>query len=370
MEEFRKQDIPFEAVSGHEPCKHVKVPQDIAKWQRSEAYYDLLSFINAVSYAIQGKRINDPDISVSPIMKSVLVIFEKLNKLVDETPPVDQPARFGNKGYRIWARKMHRDIFVYLKEALPQDKCELFTELGSYLSESFGNSVRIDYGTGHELSFIFFMCALFKAKLFTEEDSIASALLLFNTYLLFVRRLQREYQLEPAGSQGVWSLDDFQFVPFIWGSAQLAFNSPFEPARFLDEEIINEYKDQYIFIGCIDYINHVKTGHFAEHSNQLWSISAVPTWTKIHSGLVKMYQKEILSKYPVMQHALFGKLLRFDPVKPGTTVPAVRLGFIHPASTKSSVSAMHMEQSSTSAAKADDTAVAKDETEDEGKELK
>lgn len=336
MEEFRKSDIPFEALSGHEPSKHVKIPQDIAKWQRSEAYYDLLGFINAVSYAIQGKRINDPNIYISPTMKNVVGIFDKLNKLVDESPPVDQPTRFGNKGYRVWARKMHRDIFVFLKEALPQEKCDLFSELGAYLSESFGNSVRIDYGTGHELSFIFFLCALFKAEIFTEEDSVACALRLFNSYLIFVRRLQKEYHLEPAGSQGVWSLDDFQFVPFVWGSAQLSFNSPFDPARFLDEDIINEYKDEYLFIGSIDYIKQVKTGHFAEHSNQLWSISAVPSWTKINSGLVKMYQKEILSKYPIMQHALFGKLLRFDPVTPGTALPVARLGFIHPSSTKSS----------------------------------
>jgi serine/threonine-protein phosphatase 2A activator len=37
----------------------------------------------------------------------------------------------------------------------------------------------------------------------------------------------------------------------------------------------------------------VKTGLFAEHSNQLWNISAVPSWSKINGGLIKMYKAEV-----------------------------------------------------------------------------
>ena len=37
----------------------------------------------------------------------------------------------------------------------------------------------------------------------------------------------------------------------------------------------------------------VKTGPFAEHSNQLWNISAVPHWEKVNSGLIKMYKAEV-----------------------------------------------------------------------------
>lgn len=37
----------------------------------------------------------------------------------------------------------------------------------------------------------------------------------------------------------------------------------------------------------------VKTGPFAEHSNQLWNISGVPTWSKVNAGLIKMYKAEV-----------------------------------------------------------------------------
>lgn len=111
---------------------------------------------------------------------------------------------------------------------------------------------------------------------------------------------------------------------------QFQVDSPIRPDQFLGEKVIDEYKDHYMFISCIDYINKVKIGNFAEHSNQLWGISSVPTWTKINSGLVKMYQKELLGKFPVVQHILFGSLMQFKPVPPGKQLPSARLGMLAP----------------------------------------
>lgn len=89
-----------------QPEKQVKSEADIQKWIHSQAYYDLIGFINGISTAIQGKKISD-DIYVSNVMKQLLGIFDKLNEMVDEIPPTDQPQRFGNKSFRTWSRRMN-----------------------------------------------------------------------------------------------------------------------------------------------------------------------------------------------------------------------------------------------------------------------
>uniref|UniRef100_A0A914UMT5 Serine/threonine-protein phosphatase 2A activator n=1 Tax=Plectus sambesii TaxID=2011161 RepID=A0A914UMT5_9BILA len=129
-----------------------------------------------------------------------------------------------------------------------------------------------------------------------------------------VRQLQRTYRMEPAGSHGVHSLDDYQFVPFIWGSAQLIDHPRLSPESFVNEQTVDQHKGENLFFDCVQYINETKTGPFAEHSNQLWNISAVPSWTKVNSGLFKMYEAEVLKKFPVIQHFLFGSLLPFNPL--------------------------------------------------------
>lgn len=83
------------------PVKKVKVPGDMVQWQRSKAFYDIIGFINGISVVVQGKTTNG-DIHISETMKNLIGVLEKLEVLLEEIPPVDQPQRFGNQAFRTW----------------------------------------------------------------------------------------------------------------------------------------------------------------------------------------------------------------------------------------------------------------------------
>lgn len=82
-------------------------------------------------------------------------------------------------------------------------------ELKVYLLDSFGSYERIDYGTGHELNFVVFLLCLFKVGVYTADEFASVINKVFQRYLVLMRKIQLIYVLEPAGSHGVWGLDDY-----------------------------------------------------------------------------------------------------------------------------------------------------------------
>lgn len=329
---------------------------DIDHWYKCPAYQDYLSFVKQLNDSAKACHdlldANHYLIS-DPLLLAVESLLGKtLSALVDEIDPLesDTTQRFGNKAFRIWHESMVEQVEYFFNE----DQKEFFSEedvkeMSPYLTDSFGNRQRIDYGTGHEMNFVIFMMGLFKLKLpsttFDRRPSSTSTassgtgdpvssysdlqplsiitpstkskevalslsrqiLIVFcQSYLPLVRKIQLRYTLEPAGSHGVYSLDDFQFLPFVWGSSQLIRHPRVEPSNFPEKEEVEKHHESFMFHAAIKFIHDVKKGPFAEHSNQLWNISAVEGWEKINRGLLKMYADEVLHKFPVVQHLIFG----------------------------------------------------------------
>eukprot|EP00743_Colponemidia_sp_Colp-15_P004771 GILK01005138.1.p1 GENE.GILK01005138.1~~GILK01005138.1.p1 ORF type:complete len:350 (-),score=40.18 GILK01005138.1:144-1091(-) len=276
----------------------------------SAAYKDLMDFILELNESVKGQSAAS-ELPISQFCKDVFAVLRVLHDWVQEIPPLQQPMRFGNKAFRTWHHRVKENAPQLVSRLLPDDLHPAVEELVPYFVDSFGNSTRIDYGTGHEANFVAFLCCLRKLNLFQTSDYPAIVLhVFFKGYLQLMRSLQTVYMLEPAGSHGVWGLDDYHFLPFLWGASQLVQHPELTPSSIHTAAVLDTYQADFMYISCIHFIRQVKSSSpFAENSPILNDISGVPSWEKVNSGLIKMYQVEVLSKLPVIQHFLFGSLL-------------------------------------------------------------
>merc|ERR1719510_761901 len=153
------------------PTKQVKIPDDLARWEKSEAYQEYLGFIQMIGDMICGKKIQDEKISKSEPVEKLVSILDTLDKWTDEIKPIEQQQRFGNKAFRIWHEKLTSTSEELLKDLIKDENA--INEVQVYLHDSFGNSTRIDYGTGHEMAFVMFLACLFHVGVFEVKKDAA-----------------------------------------------------------------------------------------------------------------------------------------------------------------------------------------------------
>ena len=204
------------------PERAINTPRDLEAFKESSALKEIMAFVKTCAESVIGLKASHVSGSVCEVVSKYEEFIGKLEDLVAQTPPLTQPGRFGNKAFRSWHAAMVRETEVFLDALLPEGELKgAALELTPYITGAFGNETRIDYGTGHELCFAVFFLCVFKLKLITQADFPVVILRGFTAYLRLMRLLQDTYMLEPAGSHGVWGLDDYHCLLFLWGSAQL-----------------------------------------------------------------------------------------------------------------------------------------------------
>ncbi|KAF3761480.1 rotamase PTPA-1 [Cryphonectria parasitica EP155] len=350
-----------------DPSKCIHDGPDVARFLISKAYRDIGIFVMQLNRALCPRR--DPWGSGTPktfplvgsdrkdpeSIRSLQGLLEKTASIIDEAPPDPGPRRFGNISFRKWYKLLEDRVDGLLKEYVGADvlgfaatsakdgQGETFgalDELRAYFLGGFGSPQRLDYGTGHELSFLAFLGSLWKLGAFrdgTQGGDVERSIVLgvFEPYLKVVRKLILTYTLEPAGSHGVWGLDDHSFMPYIFGSAQLTRPITEEEAMPLEGSVqrapkpvdvtksdaVEMLREVNMYFSAIGFINDVKKGPFWEHSPILYDISGIKDgWGKINKGMIKMFNAEVLSKFPVVQHFPFGSLFSWD-IDPDASAP-------------------------------------------------
>lgn len=341
---------PSKAHEFRIPTKHIDDGEDMDFWLTSKGYIDIMKFLLQLNISMfPTKHSNgsvdgwflDSNIQLSSPILQIQSLLSKLEKIIEEAPPDPGPRRFGNISFRKWYEFIENRADELLKQHLPQQVLNFdhsttvtpLEELKSYFLGSFGSAQRLDYGTGHELSFLAFIGCLWKLGGFSkaepgvEERGIVIGII--EPYLHLIRSLILTYTLEPAGSHGVWGLDDHSFIPYIFGSAQLSpaisLSTKLEiPAEgsfmyapktndVAKKNIVERERKRNMYFSAIGFIYDVKKGPFWEHSPILFDVSGVTAgWAKINKGMIKMYNAEVLGKFPVVQHFPFGSLFAWE----------------------------------------------------------
>ncbi|KAI0022856.1 serine/threonine-protein phosphatase-like protein 2A activator 1 [Xylariomycetidae sp. FL0641] len=340
------------------PVKQINDGPDVSRFLTSKAYRDIGVFVMQLNRAMVPRKSTGEDgkdkiqtftlgskweTDPAHSVKRLQSMLAKIMSYIDEAPPDPGPRRFGNVSFRKWYELLEQRTPELFREFLPDSVLNFKStggdgsgsaesEITAYFLGGFGSAQRLDYGTGHELSFLAFLGCLWKLGAFKDgtpggdiERNIVLGL--FEPYLRVVRRLILTYTLEPAGSHGVWGLDDHSFQPYIYGSAQLSraiteseptplegslFRAP-KPATIVKGEYVEEERKRYMYFSAIGFINDVKKGPFWEHSPILFDISGIKDgWGKINKGMIKMFNAEVLSKFPVVQHFPFGSLFSWE----------------------------------------------------------
>ncbi len=295
------------------PSRRILTRRDHGLFLASPSYNTIVGWMFGLADAVvdtpcSAAAVNDA--ALSEPVRTLLRILDEAESFTKISPPNEQGgSRFGNKAFRGFLDLVDTHADGWHKQ-LGLDNGAAVAEASAYLTESFGNRNRIDYGSGHELNFAVWLLCLYKLRVVQPADLPALVLRVFARYLDVMRAVQMLYYLEPAGSHGVWGLDDYQFLPFLWGAAQLLHHPYITPRAIHQDLTLEEAAADYLYLGQVGFVNSTKTVKGLRwHSPMLDDISSAKSWAKIDGGMRRMFVAEILGKLPVMQHFLFGSIV-------------------------------------------------------------
>jgi serine/threonine-protein phosphatase 2A activator len=174
-------------ISSHqflEPVKKINEGQDVDHFLSSKAYKDIVSWLLMLNASMFPGASKDGSAAtkwpsggsskdVSAIVSNLRDLIHDADEMITTYPPDTGPRRFGNIAFRDWHAGLGAKADALLAKYLPENLqaveahgVQAMVEVKAYFLGSWGSAQRLDYGTGHELSFLAFLACLWKVGAF------------------------------------------------------------------------------------------------------------------------------------------------------------------------------------------------------------
>jgi serine/threonine-protein phosphatase 2A activator len=183
------------------PSKCINEGPDVARFLTSKAYRDIGIFVMQLNRALCPRKSTSGPSKTFPLVggnrqdssavRRLGELLDRTAKFIDDAPPDPGPRRFGNISFRKWYQLLEDNVDALLEEFVSADVMKFgaseattaqgsinsgegnqtssaISELRAYFLGSFGSQQRLDYGTGHELSFLAFLGCLWKLGAFQD----------------------------------------------------------------------------------------------------------------------------------------------------------------------------------------------------------
>ena len=174
------------------PSKKIHDGPGVSFFLTSLAYKDIMTFTLQLNRSLVPRKLDpdnptrvqtfdldSPGVQFSDPVMQLRSMISKVESFIEEAPPDPGPRRFGNVSFRKWSKLVEERADGILAEFVPlkvlgfpsstmQDGA--LEELRAYFLGSFGSPQRLDYGSGHELSFLAFLACIWKLGGFEKQD--------------------------------------------------------------------------------------------------------------------------------------------------------------------------------------------------------
>ena len=114
-----------------EPMRCIHDAEDLEKFKEGETLAEIMLFVKTCAEKSIGMKVSE--VSVEPGacvgVDKFVAFVERLKGIVVETPPEQQPGRFGNKAFRTWHAAMVKEAGPFLEDLVPEEQKGAVVEL-------------------------------------------------------------------------------------------------------------------------------------------------------------------------------------------------------------------------------------------------